>query len=139
MEMVPFPDMVYPGTDSYDHCPLQLDYATIERGQEQFPEPPPLLCFPQIPQLQPDFPLLTENQDFITQFGEPSFLDEFEHTSGAGQIAIPPSIFVPETNCQIAGREESQDAVDPNSFIDDFPPMDIFDDIEGLPTPSDWS
>lgn len=137
--MVPFRDLVYPSSLIYEHSALPLDYTPPEKNEQQ-----PHLSFPQIPQLQPDFPLLLENQDFITRLGDPNFLDEFEHSSsgsvlGTAQVPIVPSFVGPEGSCQISGAAESHDTVDIDSLIDDFPPIDIFDQIESLPSPSEWS
>ncbi|KAI3449068.1 hypothetical protein Pfo_005733 [Paulownia fortunei] len=108
-------------------------------------QPPAFHDFPsvEIPQLQPDFPMPLESQDFITRLGDPDFLDEFENSSGSAlgtaQLPIVPSFFGPDRSCHISGRAESHDAVDIDSLIDDFPPIDIFDHFEPLPSPSEWS
>lgn len=123
--MVPFQYLVHPCSLAHEQNALQLDYDTSEK--KPFPEQESHLSFPQIPQLQPDFSLALESQDFVTRLGDPNFLDEFE-----------PPCFGPDRSCQIVGRAESNDAVDLDSFIGDFPPIDLFDDIEPLPSPSEW-
>ncbi|KAL2251599.1 UNVERIFIED_CONTAM: Transcription factor DUO1 [Sesamum indicum] len=125
IKMVLFQDLVYPSTLTHEQNTLQLDYNTSQK--KQFPEQESHLSFPQIPQLQPDFSLALESQDFVNRLGDPNFLDEFE-----------PPCFVPDRSCQIPGRAESNDTVDLDTFISDFPPIDLFDDIEPLPSPSEW-
>ncbi|KAL0309074.1 UNVERIFIED_CONTAM: Transcription factor DUO1 [Sesamum radiatum] len=125
IKMVPFQDLVYPSTLTHEQNTLQLDYDTCQK--KLFPEQESHLSFPQIPQLQPDFSLALESQDFVNRLGDPNFLDEFE-----------PPCFVPDRSCQIAGRADSNDTVDLDTFISDFPPIDLFDDIEPLPSPSEW-
>lgn len=90
------------------------------------------------PHFDPDYPLLMEGQDFIGRLGGggggvPNFLeDEFEHSAlGTANIPILPS-FRPQESSHHA--EE-----DIGSLIDDFPPIDLFDQIEHLPSPSEWS
>ncbi|KAK6121629.1 hypothetical protein DH2020_044637 [Rehmannia glutinosa] len=140
IKMVPF---MYPTTFSYQqYNAFQLDYTTSEKKSTIPEQQQSQIPFPQLPpQLQPDFSLPLESQeDIITGLGDPNYLDEFEKNSGGcAQLPIVPSIFEPDRSCQIDGRTESQYAVDIDSLIDDFPPIDIFDHIEPLPSPSEWS
>ncbi|KAG6434482.1 hypothetical protein SASPL_106119 [Salvia splendens] len=118
IEAVPFGEVVYPNPIS-----------AVPVDQQ------PYVSFPQFPILQPDYPLLLEGQDFIGRLGAPSFLDdEFGHSAlGTAQVPIAPSF-------QASGTSESHDMVDIDSLIDDdFPPIDLFDQIEQLPSPSHWS
>jgi len=89
------------------------------------------LSFP--PQLNLDFPPL-ENQEFITRFEDPNFFDVFGHVSasefGNAHLPAASSCLEPEKNAP---------NVTPDiSFIDDFPPMDIFDLTDPLQSPSEW-
>ncbi|XP_057805511.1 transcription factor DUO1 [Salvia miltiorrhiza] len=118
METVPFGEVVYPSP---------ISAVPVEQQ--------PYVAFPQFPMLPPDYPPLLEGQDFIGRLGAPSFLDdELGHSAlGTAQVPIAPSF-------QASGTSESHDAVDIDSLIDDdFPPIDLFDQIEPLPSPSHWS
>ncbi|GER46471.1 R2r3-myb transcription factor [Striga asiatica] len=112
VKMAPF---AYPGPLIYEPGPFQLDYGPPDMKPTTNPDQPQSdeLVFPQVPQLQPDFPMPLESQeDIVTRLGEPNFLDEFENSGGP---ALGPDI---------------------SCLIDGFPPIDIFDHI---PSPSDWS
>ncbi|KAK4414619.1 Transcription factor DUO1 [Sesamum alatum] len=138
IKMVPLPDLgQYPGLLAYEHSLFQFNYTPSDKNTLM--EPQSHLSFPSIPQLQPDFPLPLESQDFITRLDH-TFLDVFELAGGSAlgtaQLPMAPSFLGPE----IAKNGETSCAVmTPNSFIDDFPPIDMFDDIEPLPSPSEWS
>ncbi|KAG6402734.1 hypothetical protein SASPL_134945 [Salvia splendens] len=119
---------------------------SLEFGEVASPSPSPIsavpveqqqpyISFPQFPLLQLDYPLLLEGQDFTGRFEAPSFLDdELEHSAlGTAQVPIAPSF-------QASGTSDSHIEVDIDSLIeDDFPPIDLFDEIEPLPSPSHWS
>ncbi|KAI3444765.1 hypothetical protein Pfo_001430 [Paulownia fortunei] len=141
IQMVPLPEIVYPSVLTYEHSVFQFNYTPPEK--KPLVEPQSHLSFPSIPQLQPDFPLPLESQELITRLGDPNFLDVFGNTSGSvlgtAQVPIVPSFFGPHTSSQIAGKGESHDVVTLDSFMDDFPPIDMFDHIEPLPSPSEWS
>ncbi|KAG8391550.1 hypothetical protein BUALT_Bualt01G0199300 [Buddleja alternifolia] len=141
IKMVPLPEILYTSLHNYEHCPFQPDYTPAEK--KPFPERQPHLSFPPIPLLQSDFPLPLESQEFVTRLGDPNFLDVFgnsnESALGTAQLPIGSSFFGPDRSCEIGGRGESHDEVTPDSFIDDFPPIDMFDHIEPLPSPSEWS
>lgn len=134
------PELVRPRMLSYEHSPFQFDYTPEKKP---FMEPQSHLPFHSIPQMQQDFPLQLESQEFITRLGDPNFLDVFGHSTdsalGIAQIPIETSCFGPETCSHISVKVESHDIVAPDIFMDDFPPIDMFDPIEPLPSPSDWS
>ncbi|KAL0429096.1 UNVERIFIED_CONTAM: Transcription factor DUO1 [Sesamum radiatum] len=138
IKMVPLSDLgQYPGLLTYEHSLFQFNSTPSDTNT--FVEPQSNLSFPSIPQLQPDFPLPLEGQDFITRLDH-TFLDVFELAGGSAlgtpQLPMVPSFLGPE----IAKIGETPCAVTtPNSFIDDFPPIDMFDHIEPLPSPSQWS
>ncbi|KAH6813097.1 myb-like HTH transcriptional regulator family protein [Perilla frutescens var. frutescens] len=124
IEMVPFRDLVYPSPVIYDHSALPLD-CVLPPDQQLH------ISFPQFPILQPDYPLLLEGQDFIGRLGAPNFLDdEFEHSSG---------LSLGTDHSLVSGKAESHETVFIDSLIDDLPPIDFFDQIEPLPSPSEWS
>ncbi|KAL1540083.1 transcription factor DUO1-like [Salvia divinorum] len=109
-------------------CTSPISVVPVEQQQ-------PCISFPQFSLLQPDYPLLLEGHDFIGRFEAPSFLDdELGHSAlGTAQVPIAPSF-------QASGTSESHSEMDINSLIDDdFPPIDLFDVIEPLPSPSHWS
>ncbi|KAG9160666.1 hypothetical protein Leryth_017473 [Lithospermum erythrorhizon] len=94
----------------------------------------------QIPQFEPDFGMLLEGQEFIPRLGDSSFLDIFQQTTSELtdlQRSNASLIFPPERSSRVAGYEEIDDPLTPDSFIDDLP-LDIFDQIESLPSPSQW-
>ncbi|XP_047950891.1 transcription factor DUO1-like [Salvia hispanica] len=108
--------------------PSPISAVPVEQQQ-------PYISFPQFPLLQLDYPLLLEGQDFTGRFEAPSFLDdELGHSAlGTAQVPIAPSF-------QASGTLESHIEVDIDSLIeDDFPPIELFDEIEPLPSPSHWS
>ncbi|KAL2536585.1 transcription factor DUO1-like [Forsythia ovata] len=90
------------------------------------------ISFP--PQLKLDFPPPSQSQEFIMRFQDPNFFDVFGHGSafGIGTAHLP---FV--SSCLEPERSAPNVTLD-ISFIDDFPPMDIFDHIEPLQSPSEW-
>ncbi|KAK6162617.1 hypothetical protein DH2020_002458 [Rehmannia glutinosa] len=137
IKMVPLPELVYPSMLDYENVPFQID-STPEK--QPFVGPHSHLSFPQ---LQPDFPLPLESQDFITRLGDPNFLDVFGNSGGSAlgtaQLPIVPSFLGQKTSNRISGKGESLDFVAPDCLTDDFPPIDMFDHIEPLPSPSHWS
>ncbi|KAL0397707.1 UNVERIFIED_CONTAM: Transcription factor DUO1 [Sesamum calycinum] len=140
IKMVPLSDLgQYPGLLTYEHSLFQFNYTPSDKNT--FVEPQPHLSYPSIPQLQQDFALPLESQDFISRLDH-TFLDVFELAGGSAlgtaQLPMLPSFLGPE----IAKNGETPCAMTtPNSFIDedDFPPIDMFDHIEPLPSPSEWS
>ncbi|CAI9764582.1 unnamed protein product [Fraxinus pennsylvanica] len=140
IKMVPLQGLMYPSSLNFEQSPLQLEFtpAIDKKLYEQQLQLP----FPQIPQLQPDYSLPLENQDFVPRIGDPNFYDVFGQGSGSelgtGQLPILPSCFGPDGGFQTACQGENQNNVTPDSFMDDFPPMDIFDHLDPLPSPSQW-
>lgn len=125
----------HPSPVSYDHTALPLAFVPPEQDD------PPRIPFPQFPLLQPDYPLLMDSQDFIGRLGVPNFLDDdFDHShrSALGTAQVP---ILPSFRAQGSSRLSSHDTEteDIGSLIDDFPPIDLFDQIEQLPSPSEWS
>lgn len=117
-------DLFYPGPLIYGDTPLQLEKKPFSEQQS-------------------DLPLQLDSQDLINKLGDPGFLDDFHNSSesvlATTELPIMPSFFGPDRICEITGRPESSDAAAINCMIDDFPPIDMFDHIEPLPSPSQWS
>ncbi|KAL8500255.1 hypothetical protein ACS0TY_020021 [Phlomoides rotata] len=122
----------------YVNNPFQFNNAPQEKP---FIHPNSHLPFPSTPQ---DFPLQLQSQEFMHRLGDSNFLDVFGsscESSGIGTAALPveTSCFGANTMSQSVVKEEADDSVIPDIFMDDFPPIDMFDLIEPLPSPSDWS
>ncbi|XP_022897300.1 transcription factor DUO1-like [Olea europaea var. sylvestris] len=141
IKMVPLQGLVYSGSLNFEQSPFQLEF-TPAIDKKSYEEQQLQLCFPQIPQLQSDYSLSLESQDFITRLGDPNFYDVFGQGSGTelgnGPFPILPSCFGPDGGSQTTGQGENHNAVTPDSFIDDFPPMDMFNHLDPLPSPSQW-
>ncbi|KAK2993553.1 hypothetical protein RJ640_014589 [Escallonia rubra] len=138
IKMVPLPELVLNSNLlSFEPNILQLESSPVENK----PCPEPQLDFPQIAPLQADdLPLTLESQEVITRFGDANFLNILaSHTYASEIVQLPyaSSCFEPERGCQNGGQGEDENPVTPDSFIDDFP-MDMFDHIEPLPSPSEW-
>lgn len=135
IKMEPLSDIIYPSSLYYDSSLFQLDY---DLEKKPFMESQLHLPFSQIPQFQPDLSVPVESQEFVSRFGDPTFLDVFGHASGSmlgtAQLPIVPSCFGSTSGSQISGSAE----IMPDTFVEDFPPMDMFDQIEPLPSPSEW-
>ncbi|XP_073038918.1 transcription factor DUO1-like [Primulina eburnea] len=129
-------DIIYPSSLYYDSSLFQLDYHLEKKP---FLEPQLHVPFSHIPQFQPDFCIPVESQEFVSRFEDPTFLDVFGHASGSvlgtTQLPIVPSSFGPTASSQVSRSAVSM----PDTFVEDFPPMDMFDQIEPLPSPSQWS
>ncbi|KAK3019679.1 hypothetical protein RJ639_004154 [Escallonia herrerae] len=138
IKMLPLPELVLNSyLLSFEPNILQLESSPVENK----PCPEPQLDFPQIAPLQADdLPLTLESQGVITRFGDANFLNVLASHAYASEIVQLPyasSCFDPERGCQNGGQGEDENPVTPDSFIDDFP-MDMFDHIEPLPSPSEW-
>ena len=136
IRMVPLPELLNPNLLAFEQNLLQLDFTPIEKKPYIDHSPPPLSTFPQ---LEPELPLGLESQELETRLGDPNFLDVFGQAESSDIIQLPyvsPG-FGAERRYEIDGSRENEKPVTTDSFIDDFP-MDIFDQIEMLPSPSDW-
>ncbi|KAL3649410.1 hypothetical protein CASFOL_005813 [Castilleja foliolosa] len=119
--MPPLLELEYPRVLNYDNTP--------------FVDPHCHLPFPLIPPLQPDFPLPPESQEYVTRLsGDHNFFDVFENLSGP----VVPSFLGPTSSQLISGPDHYVGTSD-EFFVDDFPPIDMFDHIEPLSSPLDWS
>ncbi|CAI9786035.1 unnamed protein product [Fraxinus pennsylvanica] len=109
-------DLIYPITFNFEESLYQLEFDPTDMKlhnalQSSLPFPP---------QLNLDFPPLG-NQEFITRFEDPNFFDVFGH-GGASEI----------------GTASVANVTPEISFIEDFPPMDIFDHIEPFHSALEW-
>lgn len=128
--MVPIPEQFYPTYPCYEQTAIPQNYFLPEK--KPFADPQLNLSFPQF---SLDFPM--------PPFGDPSYLDVFGQSTGSAlgtaQFPVLPSFFGPDRTCEVSGSRVGHNAAVQDTFTDDFPPIDIFDPIEPLPSPSDWS
>lgn len=146
MKMFPLPELVQPISLYYEPSLLQPEFISIEekpyigidQGLTQLP-------FPQVP-LQSDFTLTFENQELLTGFGDPpNSLAAFGQSSSSElghhmqQLPILSTSFGTERSSEIVVKKENDDnpVTPPDTFMDEFP-IDMFDHIDPLPSPSDW-
>ncbi|XP_009768446.1 transcription factor DUO1-like [Nicotiana sylvestris] len=119
--MVPFPELVNPNSIAFESNLLQLDFTPndYKLGIESS-------------HIQTDFGLPLENQEF----NMPNFIDVFGQFNGSelDNVQVP---FVERSCCDNIVKREIDKPLTPDSFIDDFP-LDMFDHIEPLPSPSEW-
>ncbi|KAI3743765.1 hypothetical protein L1987_56831 [Smallanthus sonchifolius] len=150
IQMVPLPELVNPITTTAavstglldqndDQPPCQFEYTAIpmeEYSCNQQPPPPLLQDFHHIAPPPP-----FDTQDNFNQLGDPNFFAVFGQggTSEMDQFPYVPPVGGEGESGGSYGREESNDPMmmAPNIFMDDFP-MDMFDHIEPLPSPSEW-
>lgn len=119
--MVPLPELVNPNSIAFESNLLQLDFTPNDKklGIESS-------------HIQTDFTLPFENQEFNI----PNFIDVFGQFNGSelDNVQVP---FVERSCCDNIVTREIDKPLTPDSFIDDFP-LDMFDHIEPLPSPSEW-
>ncbi|XP_071709052.1 transcription factor DUO1-like [Rutidosis leptorrhynchoides] len=148
IKMVSLPELMNPTTTtnttnmlSFDHNqPLcQLEYTVRNPPEENScNEPPnPLQHVPCLPQHPP--PPIDTN-DIFTQLGDPNFFAGFYHGYAPELAQFP--YMTPGGDGESGGscgNQENDDSMifGPDTFIDDFP-IDMFDNIEPFPSPSDW-
>ncbi|CAN4125920.1 unnamed protein product [Withania somnifera] len=136
--MVPLPELVNSISLPFEQELLPLEFITNEKRTSTWPQFP--LPFPQIPlQTTSSHPL--EHQELPMKLEETDFLDYFGKlsSSDAGNVQVPPAPSCPgqQRSSEIAVKREVDYSLTPDSFIDDFP-MDMFDYIDPLPSPSEW-
>ncbi|KAK9051583.1 hypothetical protein SSX86_028210 [Deinandra increscens subsp. villosa] len=120
----------------------QFEYTAFpkeENSCNQPPHPPSLQDFHHVPPPPPPPPF--DTQDIFNQLADPNFYAVFGQGGTSDMLNFPyvlPGGDQGESGGS-CGRDESNDAVimEPNTFMDDFP-MDMFDQIEPLPSPSEW-
>ncbi|CAI9279441.1 unnamed protein product [Lactuca saligna] len=150
INMVPLPELIAPTTATpttaatslliYDDIQPLCQYPCNVPPQPvllpPFPHAPPLKV--ELPSPPPPPPL--ENHDIFTQLADPNFFAVFGQGGSSEMVPYP---YIPPggegESGGSCGRQESGDPMmmAPDTFIDDFP-MDMFDHIEPLPSPSEW-
>lgn len=137
MPVILMPELVYPNMQCYEQNPFhQIENKPLMMEPQCNDDDLPFRC---IPQLQPsDFSLPLESQEFI---GETSFMDVFGQPSGApafvgpnGDQLLPGAVKIESSDCA-----DNMITTTHDSFMDDYPPIDMFDHLEPLPSPSEWS
>ncbi|KAK4372129.1 hypothetical protein RND71_007513 [Anisodus tanguticus] len=136
--MVSLPELVNSTSLPFEPDLFQLEFTPNEKRTCIWPQFP--LPFPQIP-LQTNFGHPLEHQELHMKLEETDFLDYFGQLSASdiGNVQVPlvPSCSGPVRRSEIVVKREMDNPVTPDSFIDDFP-MDMFDYIDPLPSPSEW-
>ncbi|KAF5732892.1 putative Myb-like HTH transcriptional regulator family protein [Tripterygium wilfordii] len=142
---MPLPEMVKPDLFSFDINHFQLELNPTEK--DMFIESQSQVSFPQIPQPQSGLEFSPESQELLSRLQDPYFLDMFgqAHAPELGngsQLSLGPPFYDPVVSCTSAAGAAAMDGssnhpATPFTFFDDFP-VDVFDQIEKLPCPSDW-
>lgn len=149
--MVPLPELIQHANSLYyeQQGLLQSEFIPpIDKkpcnGIDQTPLLTYLPSFPQDPPLESDFTLtFDDNQEMIAGFEDSNSLAALGHTnySELAQMQIPSmsTCFGTEGGrSEFLGKmEENNNNVTPDSLMDEFP-IDMFDNIDSLPSPSDW-
>ncbi|KAM3357537.1 transcription factor DUO1 isoform X1 [Capsicum galapagoense] len=131
--MVPLRELVNSTSLPFEQELLPLEFTPNEKRTSIWPQFP--LSFPQIP-LQTTFDHPLGHQELPMKLEDTNFLDYFD--MGNVQVPLAPSCSGPERTSEIAMKREIMDyPLTPDSFIHDFP-MDMFDYIDPLPSPSEW-
>lgn len=140
IKMVQLPEFMNPpALLNFEPNLLQLEFTPLEKTlctDSRQPE----LSFPHIPPLQTDLPLALESQELFTRLGDPNLFAVFGQGNASEIVQLPyvsPGIETERSSGNGGRGGESENPVTPDSFIDDFP-MDMFDHIEPLPSPSEW-
>lgn len=136
--MVPLPELVNSTSLPFEQELLPLEFTPNEKRACMWPQFP--LPFPQIP-VQTNFDQPLEHQELPMKLEDTDFLDYFGQLSasdiGNVQDPLAPSCSGQQRSSEIAVKREMEYPLTPDSFIDDFP-MDMFDYIDPLPSPSEW-
>ncbi|XP_060218949.1 transcription factor DUO1 [Lycium barbarum] len=136
--MVPPPELV--NSTSFPSEPelLQLEFTPYEKRTCIWPQF--LLPFTQIP-VQTNFGPSLEYQELPMKLEETDFLDYFGQlgASDIGNVQVPQgsSCSGQERSSEITVKRVMDNPLTPDSFIDDFP-LDMFDYMDPLPSPSEW-
>ncbi|KAK4344875.1 hypothetical protein RND71_035051 [Anisodus tanguticus] len=122
INLVAMPDLVNPNSIAFEQHLLQLDFSTPNEKKLGI----------ESSHIQTDFPLPLENQEFPPM---PNFIDVFGHEFNSSELY---NVQVPLVPCaKNVVKREIEKPLTPDTFIDDFP-LDMFDHIEPLPSPSEW-
>ncbi|KAL8154748.1 transcription factor DUO1 [Apium graveolens] len=139
---VPLPEPVLnPNMCYFEQNLLQPELDIMEKKSWQDHRQQTQLSFQaQPPRLHTEVPLTSESQDLMTRLGDPNFFEVFENGSesgGSNPHLQYVSSYGTEGSCGNDGWKENDNPVTPDTFIHDFP-MDMFDHLEMLPSPSEW-
>lgn len=154
--MVPLPELIQHANSLYyeQQGLLQTEFIPpIDKkpcnGIDQTPLLTHLPSFPQVLPLESDFTLtFDDNQEMIAGFEYSNSLAALGHTNYSElaqmQLPIMSTCFGTEGgSSECLGKMEENDnnnnnsQVTPDSLMDEFP-IDMFDHIDSLPSPSDW-
>ncbi|KAM0010332.1 hypothetical protein Hdeb2414_s0077g00777441 [Helianthus debilis subsp. tardiflorus] len=149
--MMPLPELIDPTTTTTtaaatdaagllnqdeNQPPCPFGYTSIPVEENSCNQPPLLQDFHHIPPPPPPF----DTHDIFNQLADPNFFAVFGQSGTSEMVHFP---YMPPGGEGESGgsceREEGNDPImmAPDTFIDDFP-MDMFDNIEPLPSPSEW-
>ncbi|MCD9644180.1 hypothetical protein HAX54_032197 [Datura stramonium] len=135
---VPLPELVSSTSLSFEPDMLPLEFTPNEKRTSIWSQIP--LPFPQIP-LETNFGHPLEHQELPMKLEDTDFLDYFGQLSASdiGNVHVPleSSCSGQQGSSEISVKREMEYPLTPDSFIDDFP-MDMFDYIDPLPSPSEW-
>ncbi|KAL5798908.1 hypothetical protein ACOSQ2_003728 [Xanthoceras sorbifolium] len=144
IKMVPLPDLVNSKLLHFD----TTNYAHIEEldQRENYDNNNNNQCTSEsqlqisfshvLPQPQQDMTFSPGSQELLARFEDPYFFDVFGPVDDAPELAVVEQPFLkPATGCCCDGGRDGSE--NPDAFFDDFP-ADMFDQIESLPSPSDW-
>ncbi|XP_015086001.1 transcription factor DUO1-like isoform X1 [Solanum pennellii] len=150
INMVPLPELVNSTSLPFDQELPPLEFTPSEKRICIWPQFP--LPFPHIP-VQTNFGQPLEHQELPMKLEDNDFLDYFGQLSasdigGNVQVPLAPScssgqdqrsseIGVKREMAEIGVKREMEYPLTPDSFIDDFP-LDMFDYIDPLQSPSGW-
>ncbi|KAM0048647.1 putative transcription factor MYB-HB-like family [Helianthus debilis subsp. tardiflorus] len=151
IKMMPLPELIDPTTTTTtaaatdaagllnqdeNQPPCPFGYTSIPVEENSCNQPPLLQDFHHIPPPPPPF----DTHDIFNQLADPNFFAVFGQSGTSEMVHFP---YMPPGGEGESGgsceREEGNDPImmAPDTFIDDFP-MDMFDNIEPLPSPSEW-
>ncbi|CAN4111829.1 unnamed protein product [Withania somnifera] len=133
--MVPLPELVNSTSLPFEQELHPLEFTPNEKSISIWPQFP--LHFP----LQTTFSHPLEHQELPMKLEDSDFLDYFGQLSASaiGNVQAPLAQLCSgqQRSSEIAVKGEMDCPVTPDSFIEDFP-MDMFDYIDPLPSPSEW-
>ncbi|KAK9134423.1 hypothetical protein Syun_013753 [Stephania yunnanensis] len=142
IKMIHLPNLM--NSNMVDHKPnkAQLEFTPTDKNKQCIaPSPPPQLLlsqlsFPQLPQTEPDLPILPEMQHLVVpELGDGSLLDMFGNQDASDAVELP--FFAMGGPGRHSTNGESGGLGTADDFFDDFP-MEALDYNESLPSPSEW-
>lgn len=151
--MVPLPELIQHANSLYYEQQTEFIPPIDKKPYNGIDQTPLLTHFPSFPQVLPlesDFTLtFDDNQAMIAGFEDSNSLAALGHTNyselAQTQLPIMSTCFGTEgVSSEFLGKMEENDNnnnnnnhVTPDSLMDEFP-IDMFDHIDSLPSPSDW-